>query len=143
MAFGDKIQWSIKTAVEATEDAHKVAAIIFQPFEAQPLTRAEVEAIKIRLEQNTKWFDIQDVGLPFQEYVKQRKPVAVLAEIELPPTIMRAMPCFYCTKPVVPGLDLPVVIEWGKREPGQPMFVGTPYKTIAHQTCNNEARKRK
>lgn len=50
------------------------------------------------------------------------------------------MICDWCGKPVRPGIDLYVVIKWGKKDPLMPDFLGKPAEIVDHSDCNKERR---
>ena len=52
------------------------------------------------------------------------------------------MPCDTCGTPIAIH-DTPVVIEWGKKEPNQPSFLGRPWKRVRCHNCDRQLSGRK
>jgi hypothetical protein len=53
-----------------------------------------------------------------------------------------AMICDWCGKLVRQGIDIYVVIKWGKKDPVLPDFLGKPAEIVDHSYCNKERRSK-
>jgi hypothetical protein len=47
--------------------------------------------------------------------------------------------CEYCERPITAD-QLPLVLEWGKRELGTPVFIGRPIKRAVHLDCDRKQK---
>lgn len=72
----------------------------------------------------------------------ERIEAAVEVAPELPKTVVKCMPCCECGRPIGPN-ELPVVLEWGKKQPGQPDFIGKPAKVVMCVDCDKIKNNRK
>jgi hypothetical protein len=52
------------------------------------------------------------------------------------------MICDWCGKPIRTGVELYVVIKWGKKDPLMPDFLGKPVEIVDHPDCNKERRSK-